>query len=460
MSHSRHISRNSTRARLGIMAVILAALLLGACSSAPGSDRASEANGGGTPVPTPAIETLVVTGTTASGERLRVIIPAITVAERAEGEPVRVFVALVDPGGTYSYLLYPANRPGEDADRIALAGTPLEIGVTESTPRVALWAFAYTPTGSAAADALGLDAIATSLALSFREWLIAGDAADDPLAGTVTASDGALFEWFAEIDVLGQELTWLDPGSDWGAELGAVSSPDGALSVVFDVDYFPAGESTPAIGEPDTEAEASLTPEATDENAPYVLVLDETFDDNTAAERWYQGRAETFVNEILGGGYQIRLLGSSRRPVALSWGSLSGLRTSQARVEAEMRVTEGDSSDTIYGLWLRYQDDNNFLYVGLSSRGAYRIAIVSNNRVQRVIQDWQFHPAIGTGSAANTLSVEMSADGRHEVRVNDVFLLSFLDRTYGEGSIAFFCSARVTPATCRLESLRIWQPPS
>src|SRR5690606_40192997 len=147
-------------------------------------------------------------------------------------------------------------------------------------------------------------------------------------------------------------------GSDWGAEHGAVSSPDGAWSVVFDVDYVPAVETTPVIGEPDTEAEASLTPEATDENAPYVLVLDETFDDNTAAERWYQGRAETFVNEILGGGYQIRLLGSSRRPVALSWGSLSGLRTSRARGEAEMRVTEGDSSDTIYGLWLRYQDDN------------------------------------------------------------------------------------------------------
>ena len=33
----------------------------------------------------------MVTGTSASGERLRVIIPAITLARRDEGQPVRVF---------------------------------------------------------------------------------------------------------------------------------------------------------------------------------------------------------------------------------------------------------------------------------------------------------------------------------------------------------------------------------
>src|SRR5690606_14430782 len=125
------------------------------------------------------------------------------------------------------------------------------------------------------------------------------------------------------------------------------------------------------------------------------------------AEGWYQGRAETFVNEVIGGGYQIRLLGSSQRPIALSWGSLSGLRAGQGRIEAEMRLTESSAGDTTYGLWLRYQDTYNFLYVGLSNQGEYRVAVVSNNRVQRVIQDWQFHPAIGRGTAANVVSVEM-----------------------------------------------------
>ena len=443
------------RSTAGIFSVI-AALLLASCAAAPESDPASRAGRASTLFPTPASDTLMGTGTSASGERLRIIVPAITLGERPPEKPVRVFVALVDPQGTYSYLLFPANRPGEDADQIPLVDYPLEIGISEHTPHVALWVLAYHATGSAAAQALGWDALATSLALNFREWLVAGDPVDDPLAGAIAASEGTLYPWFAEIEVLGQALTRLDPAEGWDTSLGAASSADGTLTVVFDVDYLPAFDET----RPEADDEATPSPGAAagDVHAGYTLVLDETFDDAASAERWYTGRAGTFINEVAGSGYQIRLLGASRWPVALSWGALNALRIEHGLIEAEARLAEDDGSEASYGLWLHHQDDNNFVYVGLSSRGEFRVAVIVNNRVQTLIQDWQYHPAIHTGSAANSIAVEIHPDGRHDLRVNEAHLLTFRDRTFGEGAIAFFCSAATPPATCRLETLRVWQP--
>lgn len=435
--------------------IVIAALLLPSCAQTAESDPLNRAQRDSTPAPTPASDSLMVTGTSASGERLRVIVPAMTLDERPAGEPVQVFVALVDPQGTYSYLLYPANRPGEDADRITLVDYPLEIGIGENTPRVALWALAYHTTGSTAVQAQGWDALATSLALSFREWLIAGEPTDDPLAGTIAASNGSLYTWFAETDVLGQALTRIDSANGWDTQLATASSADGALTVVFDVDHLPASDE--AAPEASDDAEPSPTPAASEPHAGYTLVLEETFEDATSAERWYTGRAGTFINEVVGSGYQIRLFGTSRRPIALSWGSLNALRIGQGLIEAEVRLAEGDGSEASYGLWLHHQDDNNFLYVGLSSRGEFRVAVIVNNRVHDLVQDWQYHPAIRTGSAANIISVEMYPDGRHDLRVNEAPLLTFRDRTFGEGAIAFFCSAATTPATCRLETLRVWQ---
>lgn len=424
----------------------IALLLLAACGADPQTAPPPSETTANTPALS--LDPLAVTGTSASGERLRVIVPAITLGDPFPTEPVRFFLALVDPHGTYSYLLLPANPPVDDAGQISLVEHPLEVGIGAGTSHVALWVVAYHPGDGSAAPTYGLDALATSLALSFRKWLDSGDPSDDPLAGAVGASDGALYAWFAGIEIQGQVLAYLDAAEGWETALSAITAPDGRLSVVFDVDYLPpASEATP-------------TPADIGAGSEFALLLDETFDDPASAARWFQGRAPTFVNEVAGGGYQIRLLGSSRASTAISWGSLSGLRLAQGKIEAEARLTEGDASEVSYGVWLRYQDDNNFLSVGLSNRGEYRVMVVENNRVQRVIQDWRQHPAIRTGSATNTISVELHADGRHDLTVNGVHLLTFRDRTFGEGAIAFFCSARSVPATCRLESLRVWQAAS
>lgn len=430
------------RAALWVALGAIGLLSLAACGADPHLAPPSETAAGTLPA---ALDTLAVTGTSASGERLRVIVPALTLERPVSTTPLKVLVALVDPHGTYSYLLHPVSPLAEGAEQISLVEHPLEVGISASTPYVALWIVAFQPVDASVLSAQSLDALATSLALSFRSWLNTGDPADDPLAGTVGASDGALYAWFAGIDVQGQALARLDAAGGWETELRTIAAPDGGISAVFDVDYLPStSEATPAPV--DAPAEGELT-----------LLLDETFDDPASAARWYQGRGPTFVNEVAGSGYQIRLLGASRDATAISWGSLSGVRIARGRIEADARLTESNTNEASYGVWLRYQDDNNFLSVGLSSRGEYRVTVVENNRVRRVIQDWQQHPAIRTGAATNTLSVELRADGRHDLAVNGVHLLTFRDRTFGEGAVAFFCSARSAPATCRLETLRVWQ---
>lgn len=437
----------------------MAILLIASCGPVSIVDQTTRPEPDRTPFPTPATETLQVTGTTASGNRLRIIIPALALEFRPPDTPVQVFVALVDPQGTYSYLLYPANRRGENIDRFDLSDYPIEVGVSETTSYVALWAVAYHLSGTTAAAAQGWDALATSLALSFRAWLNAGEPTDDPLAGAVCASDGSLYAWFAEMEVVGQAMTVIERTEGWDRDVSTMSAGDGSLSAVFDVDYLAAADSTPpADSAQPTNDPLPAEPTTEPASGVYSLVMEETFDDPASGGRWYLSRTRAYINEIAGSAYQIRLLETTRPPAAQSWGSLAGVRIRRGLIEAEMRLTEGDPDDAQLGLWLHYQDDDNFLYVGLSNRGEYRVAVVQNNRVQRVIQNWQLHPAINTGAAINRLAVEIGPEGRHDLLVNDTPLLTFRDQTFSEGGLAFFCAARTVPATCRLESLRIWQP--
>lgn len=231
----------------GFLAAV-AASILAACGTTPRDITATPSGAASAGIPTPAAEALTVTGTSASGESLRLIVPAITVHAVSSPDPIRVFLALVDPQGTYSYLLYPANRPGDTAHSISLVDYPLEVGVGDTTASIALWAVAYRSPGPSAAPSLGLDALATTLALSFRTWLTEGSPTDDPLAGAVRASNGALYAWFAQVDVAGQVLAWLDPARDWNAGLGAIAERQGTLTIVYDINHVHAGDGTPAPG--------------------------------------------------------------------------------------------------------------------------------------------------------------------------------------------------------------------
>jgi hypothetical protein len=266
----------------------------------------------------------------------------------------------------------------------------------------------------------------------------------------VSASEGALFEWFAGIDVLGQGMATFAADDNWNVGLDSLRSPDGGLSAVYTVQY--------ASEEDVAQLAPSPTPALISENrSGYVLRVDETFANGNSAHQWYQGRDDTYINHLTDGAYEIRLTDIVQRNYGVSWGSIEGERFENYIIEAQVRLVEEDVTDGRYGIWFNYQDDYNFIYFGISNRGEYRAAVIQSNSKRREIQDWTPSPAILTGAAANILTIEAGANGAFALSINGERLMTFRDQTFEGGSVAFFCYAESVPATCRLERLRIWE---
>lgn len=400
-----------------------------------------------TPPPTPAIDILRVNGASSSGARLRVTVPSVKLLNIESGQDVQLFMVLADPQGTYSYLLYPANRSGDDAELVDLTHAPLEISLAETTTAAHLWVLAVHNTRYDAAEHFGLDSLAASLGFGFRSWLDRGDPDDDPLAAIVDASDRALYEWFAGIEVLGQNMITFEADHNWDIGLSSQRSPDGGLNAVYTVQYISADE-------------VALLPSPTPvENYPgYELRLDETFSSGQSTYEWYEGQDDsTYINRIVDGAYEILLTDIVQREFALSWGSMEEELFEDYIAEAQVHLLESGVTDARYGIWFNYQDDYNFLYFGISNRGQYRIAVILRNANRIEIQDWTTHPAIRRGAATNTLTVQADASGDVTLSINGEPVKTFNDQTFTNGSVAFFCYAESVPATCHLERLRIWE---
>ncbi len=420
--------------------VVCLFFLLVACSSHPADPLLP------TPPATPAEEMLQVSGTSTSGPRLSVTLPLIKLNHRSPEQKVQLFVVMADAQGTYSTMLYPANDAGYAVDQFALTDYPLEISLNENTSSITLWILAVHNTRYYAAEMFGLDALVASLGLGFRNWLAGGDPADDPLAAVISASNGVLYEWFAGIDVLGQNMLTFQAEDGWDVGLGSRPSPDGGMNTVYSVHYVSADD-------------VALLPSPTP--APlhpgYDLLVDETFAGGTSAQQWYQDQDSTYVNHIIDGAYEIRLTDITQREFGISWGSIEGAQFKNYILEADVSLLEDNLTDAQYGIWFHYQDDFNFIYFGLSNQGEYRVAVVKDNSTQRTIQDWTPHPAIRPGAATNTLTIEAWSDGMITLSVNGEQLLAFTDTTYETGSVAFFCRSKTVPATCHLTRLQIWQ---
>jgi hypothetical protein len=414
--------------------------LLVACSSQPPDPLLP------TPPPTPAEELLQVSGTSTAGSRLSVTLPLIKLNHRPPEDKVQLFQVMADAHGTYSYMLYPANDAGYAVDQFNLTDYPLEISLNENTSAVSLWILAVHNTHYYAAEMFGLDALVASLGLGFRNWLADGDPHDDPLAAVVSASNGVLYEWFAGIDVLGQNMITFEAANGWDVGLGSQASPDDGMNAVYSVHYVSADD-------------VALLPSPTPVPVypGYSLLVDDTFSGGTSAQNWYQDQDNTYANHIVDGAYEIRLTDLPQREFGISWGSIEGAQFKNYILEADVSLLEDNLTDAQYGIWFHYQDDFNFIYFGLSNQGEYRVAVIKDNSTQRTIQDWTPHPAIHPGAATNTLTIEAWSDGMITLSVNGEQLLAFNDTTYESGSVAFFCRSTTVPATCHLTNLRIWQ---
>lgn len=427
-----------------VLALIIGVLAGCADSAKPDTDPAPIAVE--TLPPTPAADALLVRDTTTADARLRVTLPSVRVLNPRDDHQHQLFLALADPDGTYTYLLFPANRAGAAPAEFDLSQYPLEIGLHDDTQRVMLWVVAVHNKRYRAAERFGLDALAASLGIGFQTWLTRGDPNDDPLAAVVAASDGALFEWFANIEVVGQDVIALDRDANWRVGLDARRSADNGLNTVFTVQHILDGALT---------ALPTATPPGA--LAGYDLRVDEVFAGGVSQQQWFEGQDSTYLNHLTNGAYEIQLTAIEQREFGLSWGSIEDARFEDYRLEAIVRLVEDDVVDGRYGIWFHYQDDLNFVYFGLSNRGEYRVAIIQRNKNRIEIQDWTPSPAIRPDAATNTLSVEANADGTIVLTVNGERLIAFKDDTFTGGSVAFFCYAESVPTTCRLERLRIWE---
>jgi hypothetical protein len=403
-----------------------------------------------TPPPTPDSELLQVSDTRPAGARLHVTFPSITLLNHDPTRAAQLFLVLADPQGGFSYMLYPANSPGYPTTQFDLRSYPLELSISDDTTQLMIWILAVHNTRYEAAEMLGLDSLIASLGIGFQRWLNEGDPADDPLAAVVSASEGVLYEWFAEIEVIGQSVIMLDAANNWNVDFHSERSPDGGLNSVYTVQYLSESSASPLTTPTPT------LPTSTQDDSQFELLVDETFEGGESAYSWYEGGDSTYENTIIDGAYQIHLTDITQREFGLSWGSLEGERFENYVLAAEVSLVEDAVEEAYYGVWFHYQDGQNFIYFGVSNEGEYRVAVVQENKNVLVIRDWTPHSAVNPGAASNMLTVEARADGIFILAINHEQVLTFTDHTYTGGSVAFFCRAKSVPATCRLDRLRIW----
>lgn len=183
-------------------------------------------------------------------------------------------------------------------------------------------------------------------------------------------------------------------------------------------------------------------------------LVEEEFSGGVSTQRWFIGIAEGSIIQMRDDFYEIEILGNNPGADAVSWGSLQELRFSDARVEAVVssaHFAEADESRT--GLWLRYQDENNFLAFMISSSGRVRIA-----RYERGYTDllpWTPMAAVRTGDrAANTLRID-SSGSVFDFYVNGELTATAEDETWADGRIAFWGATNLAENQFFLDYLRV-----
>ncbi|MCB9455542.1 MAG: protein kinase [Anaerolineaceae bacterium] len=186
------------------------------------------------------------------------------------------------------------------------------------------------------------------------------------------------------------------------------------------------------------------------------VLIEDNFTGGTSRNDWFLGTGNRSVMEIVNGAYELRIgTGSGSNPT--TWGSLRGFIFSDARVEAVVRASSFSRTPplTRTGLWLRYQDENNFLAFMIRSDGRYWIARWSDNEYHELIEDWTASAAINIGdNALNTLRID-STGSTFDFYINGRYVDSVTDATWPDGRLAFFGSSDDVPLSFDMDYIRI-----
>ncbi len=280
---------------------------------------------------------------------------------------------------------------------------------------------------------------------------------DDPLPVNVRSGPGTTFARVAQMTirstfdveegpVCAQSMAWYRITTSNRVE-GWIAEGD----VTYFVDPLTSSQPTPTEA-PVTQFNRVLAPTCN------VITQDE-FTDGVSANDWFiDERPNIQSNErIIDDFYEISLnFLPPGRDEATSWGSLRGpnlMQLGNVRVEAVMAATNWDRPGTRTGLWLRYQDELNFMAFMISSTGSYRIARFERDYAS--LQDWTATDAIRLGNGAiNTVRVDMHGS-QYDLYINGRFITSVFDDTWASGRVAFWGSSSILPNRFLLDYIRI-----
>ncbi|MBL8161394.1 MAG: protein kinase [Anaerolineae bacterium] len=185
------------------------------------------------------------------------------------------------------------------------------------------------------------------------------------------------------------------------------------------------------------------------------ILIEDSFTDGISRNEWFQGTGNRSVAEVVDGSYQLRIGTGTGNEDPTTWGSLRGFRFRSARVEAVVRSSSfSDQNPGRVGIWLRYQDENNFINFSISSRGSYYIGRWQDDQYNDLV-NWTPARAINIGDEVlNTLRVDIIED-TFSYYINGEFQTSVTDSAWPDGRFVFFGSSNATPVTLNLDYVRI-----
>jgi serine/threonine protein kinase len=278
---------------------------------------------------------------------------------------------------------------------------------------------------------------------------------DDARALNVRRGSGTSFSTVAQLQIgetfeilegpiCGEEFAWFRITARSGAVVGWVAEGDDDAYFIAPVELV------------DPLTTFTLKPDCN-------IVLQDDFETETSPNQWFTNSTDRYVVDIFNGSYNLQInflrdggVGDPQGEGApVLWGSLGEYTVDNGTVEAVVTSSLFNEEDEVRtGLWLRYQDEQNFLAFMIRGDGAYRITRYQDGVFTNLV-DWTQNGAINTGDGVtNTLRVEL-VDDTYTFHVNGQFMTTATDATWSEGRVAFWGASPRTPITFALDYFRV-----
>lgn len=166
---------------------------------------------------------------------------------------------------------------------------------------------------------------------------------------------------------------------------------------------------------------------------------------------WYTGSDEVVMFGYEAGEYFIQV----KSPDLVTWSPLP-LDSHDVIIEVDARQVSGPN-DNKYGVFCRFQDEDNWYEFDISGDGYYAIFLQQGGEF-KTLAHWTATTAIEQGPASNHLSVLCQGD-RLAMWINGRFVAELFDDTLSQGGIALVAGSFYEPdVLVAFDNLRVSQP--